>query len=127
MGGPPSIDPTLRPKSESKKAGRRNLVVPLPDFMWGVDVWAVATRRSERIDQLLATPPYEKSRITGHVLVDWYEPLLLVVAWEATAPDAYQWFKITPPPPGQLPHVKVPHAYEGSWIEQSLRESEDWA
>ncbi len=125
MGGPPQAEQGLRPKSDSRKAGRRSIVLPLPPYMWGIDVWAVANESADLLERLSTTPPYEQSRVSGTYIVDWLDPVLLLVAWETTSPDAYTIYKMTPPPPGELPYIHTPRPYEGTWLEAAMTKQAD--
>lgn len=123
MGGPPDVEDGLVPKKNSKKAGRRSIVIPAPPFMWGIDVWAVAPERQDRVARLVETAPYALSHVSESFVVDWLDPLMVLVAWEATSEDAYQIYKISPPPPGQLPYIHTPRPYEGTWLEPELEKA----
>lgn len=120
-GEAPPPDPELRTKSNSRKAGRRSWVVPAPEFMWGCEVWAVSPERADLVERIAETAPYERSIVTGTLLIDWLSPTLLLTSWAATGSDAYQIAKISPPVPGHVPFIKVPGAYEGTWLDPYFR------
>lgn len=124
-GAPPDPELGLRSKSESRKAGRRSLVVPSPEYMWGCDVWAVSPERKGLGRKIASTPPYEKSKVLGRVLVDWLAPMVLVTVWAATTKDAYEFFKISPAPEGRVPIVQAPRPWQNTWLEPYFREHSD--
>lgn len=117
MGSAPEPSPLLRPKADSRKAGRKSLVVPSPRFMWGIDLWAIATGRTDIAQRISETKPYPKSEVAGSLLADWLEPMLLIAVWQTTSADAYTVYKYSPSIPGRVPFEIFPSRWEGTWLD----------
>lgn len=114
-GSPPILGDD-QAKVDTKR--RRTLSLPVPRHPWGVDVWAIETGKITIAERIAETLPWEKSEISGYILADWTDPLILMTVWQGLSDDPFEIIKYQPRVKGEegVPYFILPEKWGGTWL-----------
>jgi hypothetical protein len=108
-------------QTKSDRPRTRTFIIPAPENVWGLDVWAIEKSRPELVDKIKSTLPWPESEIVGYFSVDWTDPLILVTIWHGIVESPYQVVKLSPPIPGEIPFVLIPEKWANTWLYDSSK------
>ena len=119
-GSPPNLGDD-HAKRDTKR--RRTLSLPVPSYPWGVDVWAIEAGKISTAERIVETVPWKKSEISGYLLADWTDPLILMTVWQGVCEKPFEIIKYQPRIEGETraPYFILPEKWYGTWLWDHLK------
>ena len=111
--------------SKPDNARRMTLFAPFPQYLWGVDIWAVESHAIAK--RISTTRPWPDCPVVANLLLGAVTPMLLVTVWQSAVEQPYEVVQIIDPAgrphpvPGIVPFEIVPAAFEGTWLDSGRR------
>lgn len=119
-GSPPILGDD-HAKGDTKR--RRTLSLPTPSYPWGVDVWAIERDKLSIAERIVETVPWQKTEISGYLLADWTDPLILMTVWQGVCEKPFEIIKYQPRVEGEPrpPYFMLPEKWDGTWLWDHLK------